>query len=446
MRMPEPVAPPSDGVFTVGRRGYDPHQVDAHLRRMDAEIRILVADRDAAVDQAAQLGRDLDEARLRADRLRTQVRTMAARPSDVQGMSERMRTMLRLAEDEVADMLRRADEEVARRIGEAERSVGQITEGARREAADILRRARADAETTLAGAAKHRAEAEAAAAADRESIAAERAAAEQAIALATARAEHERTSAWAESERRRATVEEDFSIAMDQRRAEALTAIQAERVRTGQWVQHSKDEATRHARAEIAAAEETARRMIAEAQAKVAELADLRGRIAAQLRGTQAQLGTALDDLAPQAPTDAPAAPAVRAAPPAHPVEAPAAPAVVAAPGPAAVAPAPELPALPAASGSTEHSDVPVDASTPEPVTRPLPAVRSGTLVLDAAAPDDSPPDVPGPRTGDDATANGSSAVEADEGAETVPERSESGEARRPTQRRRKRQNSGTRR
>jgi cell division septum initiation protein DivIVA len=315
MRMPEPVAPPSDGVFTVGRRGYDPHQVDAHLRRMDAEIRILVADRDAAVDQAAQLGRDLDEARLRADRLRTQVRTMAARPSDVQGMSERMRTMLRLAEDEVADMLRRADEEVARRIGEAERSVGQITEGARREAADILRRARADAETTLAEAAKHRAEAEAAAAADRESIAAERAAAEQAIALATARAEHERTSAWAESERRRTTVEEDFSIAMDQRRAEALTAIQAERVRTGQWVQHSKDEATRHARAEIAAAEETARRMIAEAQAKVAELADLRGRIAAQLRGTQAQLGTALDDLAPQTPTDAPVAPAVRVAP-----------------------------------------------------------------------------------------------------------------------------------
>ncbi|MDT0351157.1 coiled-coil domain-containing protein [Pseudonocardia charpentierae] len=403
--MPEPVAPPSDGVFTVGRRGYDPHQVDAHLRRMDAEIRILVADRDAAVDQAAQLGRDLDEARLRADRLRTQVRTMAARPSDVQGMSERMRTMLRLAEDEVADMLRRADEEVARRIGDAERSVGQITEGARREAADILGRARAEAETTLAGAAKHRAEAEAAAAADRESIAVERDTAARAIALANASAEQERTSAWAESERRRATVEEDFSIAMDQRRAEALTAIQAERVRTEQWVQHSKDEATRRARAGIAAAEETARRMIAEAQARVAELADLRGRIAAQLRGTQAQLGTALDDLAPQSPTDAPATPAVRAAPPARGVE----------------------------------------ASTPEPVTRPLPAVRSETLVLDAAA-DDSPPDVPGPRMGDDASANGSSVGEAAEAAETVSERSESGEIRRPTQRRRKRQNSGTRR
>src|SRR5690349_22541234 len=142
MRMPEPAAPPSDGVFTVGRRGYDPHQVDAHLRRMDAEIRILVADRDAAVDQAAQLQRELDEARLRADRLRTQVRTMAARPSDVQGMSERMRTMLRLAEDEVADMLRRADAEVARRLGETDATAGSVLGAAQHEAGQIRDAAR----------------------------------------------------------------------------------------------------------------------------------------------------------------------------------------------------------------------------------------------------------------------------------------------------------------
>src|SRR3954453_15040791 len=150
MRMPEPVAPPSDGVFMVGRRGYDPHQVDAHLRRMDAEIRILVADRDAAVDQAAELGRDLDEARLRADRLRTQVRTMAARPSDVQGMSERMRTMLRLAEDEVADMLRRAAGEVAGRLADADRTAEQLAGAARREAAEIRSVARTEGEAILA--------------------------------------------------------------------------------------------------------------------------------------------------------------------------------------------------------------------------------------------------------------------------------------------------------
>src|SRR5689334_20846977 len=167
MRMPEPAAPPSDGVFTVGRRGYDPHQVDAHLRRMDAEIRILVADRDAAVDQAAQLGRDLDEARLRADRLRTQVRTMAARPSDVQGMSERMRTMLRLAEDEVADMLRRADEEVARRIGDTDANAERVVGTAREEAAQIHAAARAEAETVVAAAGRRREETEAECAAQR---------------------------------------------------------------------------------------------------------------------------------------------------------------------------------------------------------------------------------------------------------------------------------------
>ena len=234
----DPVAPPSDGVFTVGRRGYDPHQVDAHLRRLDAEIRILVADRDAAVDQAAQLGRDLEEARLRADRLRTQVRTMAARPSDVQGMSERMRTMLRLAEDEVADMLRRADDggrPPAGRGGSRGGAGRRRRLGGRPTGSCSL--PAATREASLDAAARHRAETDAACAADRRSLAEERAAAEHAIALAGERAEQERTSAWAESERRRATVEEDFSLAMDQRRAEALAAIQAERAQTEQWVQ-----------------------------------------------------------------------------------------------------------------------------------------------------------------------------------------------------------------
>ncbi len=399
----DPVAPPSDGVFTVGRRGYDPHQVDAHLRRLDAEIRILVADRDAAVDQAAQLGRDLEEARLRADRLRTQVRTMAARPSDVQGMSERMRTMLRLAEDEVADMLRRADAEVARRLAEADRAAEQVTGAGRREADRIVFAARSDAQASLDEATRHRAETDQACASDRRSLAEERAAAEHAIALAGERAEQERTSAWAESERRRATVEEDFSLAMDQRRAEALAAIQAERAQSEQWAQGTRAEATRQARAEITAAEETARRLVAEAQARVEELADVRSRIAAQLRGTQSQLSTAIDSLAPEALPPAVPAPAVGAAPAPPAVEAaPAAPAVESVPQPPALPAAPDVPSPPAAS-----ADDPV-----EPVTQPVPTAEPDAAVLD------------------------------------VPEQSDpaAGEARRPTQRRRKRQNSGSRR
>ena len=43
----------SDAGFEVVSRGYDQVQVEEHLRRLDAEIRILVTDREAAVDQSA---------------------------------------------------------------------------------------------------------------------------------------------------------------------------------------------------------------------------------------------------------------------------------------------------------------------------------------------------------------------------------------------------------
>ena len=98
------------------RRGYDQGQVDTHLRRLDAEIQILATDRDAALDQSAQLARELDDARARTERLRVQVRSLVSPPQSVQGMSERMRSMLRLAEDEAGEMLSQAEHEVKRRI------------------------------------------------------------------------------------------------------------------------------------------------------------------------------------------------------------------------------------------------------------------------------------------------------------------------------------------
>ena len=49
------------------------------------------------------------------ENLRHQVRALAAPPESVQGMSDRVRAMLRLAEDEVAEMLGAAELEVGRR-------------------------------------------------------------------------------------------------------------------------------------------------------------------------------------------------------------------------------------------------------------------------------------------------------------------------------------------
>lgn len=402
---PESVAPPTDG-FALGRRGYDPQQVDAHLRRLDAEVRILVADRDAAVDQAAQLGRELDEARLRAERLRTQVRTMAGRPSDVQGMSERMRTMLRLAEDEVADMLRRADGEVARRLSEADANAEQVRGAAQREAAQLLDSARSEVENTTGAAARRRAETDAACAAERQTLADERAALNRDIARAVEEAEQERSRLWAESETRRTLVEEDFSLAMDQRRAEALSDVHAERTRTVEWVRHSRDETTRQCRVELAAAEETARGIIAAAQERMAEMADLRSRIAAQLHGTQTQL---LDVLAELTPGREPASARIAAPPAAEQIVAPPLPEPVMAAEPLPALPVPEpTPALPAASNGRNdiRSDKPATDRTEavdttaarpevvEPATGPLPVTPAASHTLVLAVP---PTDVPGP-------------------------------------------------
>ena len=116
----EPEPPPSGAAFGVVRRGYDPGQVDNHLRRLDAEIQILVTDREAALGQSAQLARELDDARAHAEQLRAEVRSLVRSPQSVPGLSQRMRSMLRMAEHEAgadAPAGRAGDQQGPRRAG-----------------------------------------------------------------------------------------------------------------------------------------------------------------------------------------------------------------------------------------------------------------------------------------------------------------------------------------
>jgi hypothetical protein len=311
----DPVAPTSEAGFAVVRKGYDQAQVEAHLRRLDADVRILTADRDAALDQAAQLNRELDDSRSRADRLRAQVRTLVSPQQSVQGMSERMRSMLRLAEDEVAEMLAHAESEVDRRVREAEQKAEQILSDARNEVATVQLAVRSDAETAERERAEHRAaleadrtacaqaiaEADAAAEHERTRLRAEqeaehRAAAES-LAAAAAEAERDRARVWAESEARRALVEEDFTIAMDQRRSEALGALVAEQESTRRTTTEMRAAAAGEARARVEDARAEAARIVSGAQLRVAELIALRGRLVEQLNGMRSVLAGTIGDL-----------------------------------------------------------------------------------------------------------------------------------------------------
>lgn len=259
--------------FELVRRGYDQQQVDGHLRRLDAEIRILMADRAAAVDQAAQLGRELDESRARADRLRAQVRSLVHAPQTVQGMSERVRSMLRMAQDEVADMLANSEAEVVRRRQETDRYLAELIATAHANADAIGAAARVEAERSAAADAQARAQTERECDAARAELVAERAESERQIAEAVEQARGERGRDWSEAETRRALIEEDFAIAMDQRRSEAHAELAAGRAETKRREALILTTAAHQSRAMMAdadrtvtEADRTAKAMIADAE------------------------------------------------------------------------------------------------------------------------------------------------------------------------------------
>jgi hypothetical protein len=284
--------------------------VDNHLRRLDAEIQILATDRDAALDQAAQLTRELDDARARAERLRVQVRSLVSPPQSIQGMSERMRSMLRLAEDEAGEMLSQAELEVAQRRREAEVHAAEVLAAAQKEAADLLAESRAEAERSAAEINRARAELEADTAAARERLAVDRKTAIDQIAAERDRSTREREAAWAKSESRRTMIEEDYTIAKDRRRAEALAQLSAEqkrlqmqveatRARTAKEAHSQLEQARLAARQEVERAHAAAQTITAEARRQLRGLLELRGRILAQLGGTRSALDESLAALAP---------------------------------------------------------------------------------------------------------------------------------------------------
>ena len=376
----DPVPPSTEAGFEVVRRGYDQGQVDTHLRTLDAHVSILVADRNAALEQAGQLARELDESRVRAEKLRAQVRTLVSPGQNVQGMSERMRAMLRLAQDEVTEMLSGAASEVTRRLTDSESQAKQIVVTAKAEAEASLDAARSEAETTLTSARTEaeatltaarteaestlssarvdadatvsnaranaettvhaaKAEADAALSAARaesermsgelavaraefeaerrtslEQLAAHQREVEQTLAAEREAAEQERARAWAESETRRTTAEEDFTLALDQRRAEALATIAAERREAHRQTEELRELAAQRFREEEIRAKEMGRAVVGDAEQRLDELIELRKRISEQLSDARVLLDRTLEKMT-ATPERAPVGPDGRVVP-----------------------------------------------------------------------------------------------------------------------------------
>jgi DivIVA domain-containing protein len=291
--------------FDVVRRGYDRGQVEEHLDRVEADLRILTADRDAAVAQASELARALDRTRSHVEELRAQIDRLAAPPDSMEGLSERLQRMLRLAQDEAREMrssaeqaARRtreeADERARRTVEEADdharRTVTEADEHARRtvDEADEQARGMLDEARRQAHEMHEAAEADAAQVRTRYDSGVEDndrrrgdMEDEHRTLMETARAEAARIRSDAEAERRRldeesrarrVQIEEDFEIAMASRRTESMRVLA-----------RSEADARSRAETQLRDAAEESRRRLREADTEVAETRRLRARVSNQL-------------------------------------------------------------------------------------------------------------------------------------------------------------------
>ena len=268
---------PMRSMFDIVRRGYDCAQVDYQLEQLRADLQIAVADRDAGATQAAELTRALEAARGEIDDLRAQLERLAAPPTTVEGMSERVVRMLRTAQNEAAETTAKATAAAAAIRADVEREAAALRARYEQMIGEAHRRRsamEAENERTIAEACRR---------------------SEEIVALAAQRAkQHD-----AESAVLRRQVEEDFDIAMSARRRDATRELAQEEASSKAEAKRRIDEATGVARRLVTEADQTAVARVREATRRVEALRTLRRQLTGQLQSVSSKLDEALRQLSP---------------------------------------------------------------------------------------------------------------------------------------------------
>lgn len=266
--------------FDVSWRGYDRDQVRRYVHGVEAELRLVTADRDAAVAETENLARQLEASRSEVRELRTRLDQVCRTPIDPEAVPGRLRRMVELARQEAAEITTRAQ---------------AAAEHTWSTAHDTAQRLRKRSEWFLAD------------------LEAQRAAMVTEYRELMARAHDEAETMSREAERRRIELDEaaeqhrkqvtkDFEIAMLARRVEARRDI-AEQRRTAQA---EAERIVANARAE-------ASRIVRAAQQEADALRQLKDGLADRVRA----LGRLLADAAPILDSDDEPVPEQRVATPA---------------------------------------------------------------------------------------------------------------------------------
>ncbi|WP_052344470.1 DivIVA domain-containing protein [Thermocrispum municipale] len=227
--------------FDVVWRGFDREQVRHYVAAVEQELRMLTIDRDAALTRADSLADRLNEAQAEIRALNEKVDRISREPLSPDALTERLRRMVELAQEEAKEITERAQ------------AAAQQGWDTARSAEELMHRARKRAGELISEAEQRRRELD-----------------EQAAEL-------------------RKQMDEDFRIALNKRRNEAVREI-------------AEEKAAARAEAErlVQEAAEQSRKMVSEAERRVAELEERRAQVSMMLGETMRLLDKADALMRPQ--------------------------------------------------------------------------------------------------------------------------------------------------
>ncbi len=262
--------------FTIVSRGYDPQQVADHLRWLEVQVKILVADRDSAMERLDLTEQRLNAAFAEVARCRSEMRAMTAVPETVESMNYRLQAMMRQSQDEFAAMQVDAASYTAGIVAAVRQEVGCAVNMAER---------RRSEKTGPAGRSLDQ---------HKEPLHERAADVEHEVARIRREAQQERMRLWEEAVAKRAQAEERFRVALTLRCRQALAQLAQLHADTLRAVQQVRADVDEQARCSVAEAAETARSMVADAQREVDQLRATRDQLHRSLASARAGLNSVL--------------------------------------------------------------------------------------------------------------------------------------------------------
>lgn len=296
-----------DGLpFSVVRRGFDRAQVeerlgkllrerdDAHAARQNAiaERERLTHEVELARGETRAVRAELAEARAEVDRLTAHVAELATVPTTVDGMSDRLQMMVRVAQDEVNDMRTRATRGAAQVLSMAQAEADELKEASQQE------RRRFEAEQRVA----------------EDEVAARLEDSRVQLQALREEADGRRTRLDAELAERRAHDEQALATELAERRDAMLAELAGQEKRQRDEAQRIVDAASVRARGLVTEAGAEAdrersqtREQVARAAEELDQLRALQHQVAEQLSGVRSLLDWTLPRISTAGGSEAPA-------------------------------------------------------------------------------------------------------------------------------------------